>query len=178
MAPTPTRDDRVPIDGYDGLDARRLLGQLPSRSQAELASIDSYERSHQDRRAVLDKVRYLRREEPFGGYDRLDADEILAVLADADMRTLAAVRDYEAPRRARADVLARVAQLRNEKQVAQSPMPPAGPAMTGGYDPAGGFGGAVSTVGVMGLIGIAAALMLVSLGILVFLVLVAAHVFG
>jgi hypothetical protein len=174
MAPTATLDDRVAIDGYDNLEVRRLVPQLRLQSQVELATIDRYERSHQDRRAVLDKLRYLREEEPIDGYDRLGPDEILAALGDADATTLAAVRGYETRLRDRDDVLGGVEQLRRDKQPARPPgAATEEPDTMWRADDGGGIMGGAATVGVTGLVGIAGILMLVSLVILGFLVVAA-----
>src|SRR5215212_4599518 len=95
MGPSGTQDGAVAIDGYDRLDIHRLVPQLRLRSQAELANIDAYERANQDRKPVLDKLRYLRNEEPLAGYDGMSADEVVAALRGADVKTLDATRDYE-----------------------------------------------------------------------------------
>jgi hypothetical protein len=170
MAPTATQS--VAIDGFDSLDVRRLVPQLRHRSQVELAEIDSYERAHQERRPVLDKLRYLRNDEPIGGYDGMSADEVVAALRGADLATLDAVRDYEMKLRIRGEVLAPVAELRRE--AARSPgAVEEEPAREWAGDQAGGLLGGVATAGLLGLMTVAAILMLVSLIILAFLVLVA-----
>ena len=160
------------IDGYDKLDVHRLIPQLRLRSQVELADMDAYERSHAERRPVLDKLRYLRNEEPISGYDGMSADEVVAALGSADLRTLDAVRDYEMKLRLRGEVLAPVADLR--RQAARSPgAPEPEPETVWKSDARGGVLGGVTTLGLVGLMVVAGILMLVSLIILGFLVLVA-----
>jgi hypothetical protein len=97
--------DTVPIQGYDRLDFRPLVSELRQRSQEELTQIDVYEREHQERSPVLEKLRYLRGPEPLEHYDALDVDEILAAAADADRRRLGNVRSYETRMRERPEVL-------------------------------------------------------------------------
>ena len=85
----------LPIPGYDQLEAKQISDQLAQRSQVELASIETYERAHANRPAVLHKLRYMRGGEPLPGYDDLTTDQIATALAGADARTVRAVRDYE-----------------------------------------------------------------------------------
>ncbi len=85
----------VPFPGYDKLDYRELSTRLPELSQVELAAVESYERSHKERKKVLDKLRYMRSDEPLPGYDELSPEQIAGELADADTQTVKAVRDYE-----------------------------------------------------------------------------------
>jgi hypothetical protein len=170
MAPTAT--DVAAIDGYDKLDVHRLVPTLRHRSQAELTQIDSYERSHEGRKPVLDKLRYLLNDEPIAGYDAMSADQVVAALASADVATLDAVRNYEMKLRVRGEVLAPVAELR--RQAARSPgaLEPE-PEAVWGDGSRGGIVGGVTTVGLVALMVLAGILMLVSLVILGFLALVA-----
>jgi hypothetical protein len=172
MPTTATQDQGVPIQGYDDLEARRLFAQLRLRSQAELTQIDSYERSHQDRRAVLDKLRYLRIDEPIAGYDGLEADAILAALADADTVKLAAVRGYEVKLRDREEVLTGLVRLRAERMAAQGSGAAPEPAEVWKDADAGFKGGAITAL-VFALLGVAAILLVVLLCVLVFVVLTA-----
>ncbi|MSO41971.1 MAG: hypothetical protein EXQ70_08815 [Solirubrobacterales bacterium] len=94
-----------PIPGYDGRDTRRLVASLSEHSQVELSAIESYERSHQERTVVFDKLRWLQGKEPFPGYDGLDVDQIIAELETADLLTVKRVRAYERKFGARKDIL-------------------------------------------------------------------------
>jgi hypothetical protein len=89
------REGQAPFAGYDRLDARQVKDGLSDHSQIELEAVESYERSHKGREAVLNKLRYMRGTEPFQGYDALSVEEVLAVLAKADMATIKTVLDYE-----------------------------------------------------------------------------------
>jgi hypothetical protein len=167
MATTATPD--LGIEGYDGLDVHRLVPQLRHRSQVELAEIDRYERSHQERKPVLDKLRYLRNEEPIAGYDGMTTGEVVAALSGADVKTLDAVRDYEMKLRIRGEVLAPVAELRRE--AARHPgAPEEEPAAVYPAAAGGGILGGFTTAGLMVFVVLAGVLMLALLAILTFVI--------
>ncbi len=113
-----------PVAGYDRLDARQLVASLSDRSQVELAEIDGYERSHQGRDVVLDKLRWLRGKEPLSGYDALGVDEILTTLQKADLKTIKRVRGYERKFGARREVLDEVVRLNHKRRAEQPDSPP------------------------------------------------------
>lgn len=116
MPGTATHEDTVPIEGYDGLPFHDLFVELREHSQVELTQIEAYERAHQDRRPVIDKLRYLRGREPAEGYDAMAPEEILAAFADADIPTLHEARGYEQKLRNRPDVLEGFADLRRARR--------------------------------------------------------------
>ena len=111
-APTSSPDEhQLPISGYDQLGGKQVSDQLSQLSQVELAAVETYERAHGNRPAVLDKLRYMRSSEPLPDYDALTPEQIATALAGADARTVRAVRDYERKfqrRRAVLDEAARV----------------------------------------------------------------------
>jgi hypothetical protein len=115
MSTTATNEGRLGIEGYDQLGVDDLDQHLRHRSQVELAEIDKYEHAHQDRRAVLQKLRHLRSTEPLEGYDELEPAEILDALKDADIAKLRGVRGYEAKLRQRDEVLEGVTRLREAR---------------------------------------------------------------
>lgn len=100
-----TSDTELAIDGYDRLDARKVVAQLPQHSQAELATIETHERSHKDRAAVLNKLGYLLGDEPLPGYDTLDPEQIATALDGADLDTAKRVREYERKFKRRSQVI-------------------------------------------------------------------------
>jgi hypothetical protein len=104
-------EQRLPIARYDQLEGKQMFPQLSQLSQVELATIEAYERSHRARPVVLNRLRWLRGNEPLPGYDALGSDEIVRLLADADAATVKAVRSYERHHRDRRDVLAEVARV-------------------------------------------------------------------
>jgi hypothetical protein len=68
---------------------------MPELSQVELAAVETYERSHEDRPEVLAKLRYMLTNEPMPDYDTLSSEQIGEALADSDAKTVKAVRSYE-----------------------------------------------------------------------------------
>jgi hypothetical protein len=98
-----------PLPGYDRTNAKHLVADLSNHSQAELGTIETYERSHKKRSQVFDKLRYLRGKEPLQDYDSLAVNEILAGLEGADTDTLRRTRVYERKFQRRPDVLEPVA---------------------------------------------------------------------
>jgi hypothetical protein len=107
----PAEPDRLPIAGYDGLSSENVRARLAALSQVDLGVVESYERDHGNRPAVLDKLRYLRTSEPFPGYDALSFEQIADALADADATTVKAVRDYERKFRHRPEVMSEAARV-------------------------------------------------------------------
>jgi hypothetical protein len=91
----PPPENGQPIADYDGLDPRELTSSLHQRSQVELTSIEDYERAHQGRAAVLDKLRYLRENEPMPGYDTFSTEQVVDELQSADLPVVKDVREYE-----------------------------------------------------------------------------------
>jgi hypothetical protein len=85
----------VPFAGYDRLDASEVIHALSDHSQIELQAVEAYERSHESREPVLDKLRYMRGAEPLPGYDALSVEEIVSALERADSATIQRVRGYE-----------------------------------------------------------------------------------
>jgi ferritin-like metal-binding protein YciE len=93
------------ISGYDKLTADEIAAKLSELSQIELAKVDSYERKHDNRTTVLERVSTLRGDEPWPGYDELTVSELQAALGEADDDRLKTVRAYERAHKARAGVL-------------------------------------------------------------------------
>jgi hypothetical protein len=102
-APKPTPEP--PIAGYDDLNADELVAKLPEQSQATLAQVAAYERAHDKRSTVLERVAALTGPVPAPGYDELTADEVQKLLTGGDAELATAVRDYERRHKARASVL-------------------------------------------------------------------------
>jgi len=117
--PEQSGNEAEPFAGYDRLDARQAKNALSHHSQVELEAVEVYERSHEGRAAVLDKLRYLRGKEPFPGYDAQSVEEIVAALEGADMATLNRVRGYERKFANRPTVLTDVARVHRLRRAAQ-----------------------------------------------------------
>ena len=112
-------DDALPFAGYDRLGDRQVIDGLCDHSQIELAAVESYERSHKDRKRVLDKLRYMRGHEPLPGYDALTVREIVAALDEADLATIKRVRGYERKFANRSAVLEEVVCTHRRRQAAE-----------------------------------------------------------
>jgi len=113
-------DGKLPIPGYDRIKEKDLIAELSEHSQVELAAIDTYERSHEERHPVFNKLRYLRGQEPIQDYDALGVKEILTGLEGADMETLQRTRVYERKFQRRPDLLEGVAAAIVHKRSASS----------------------------------------------------------
>jgi hypothetical protein len=109
-------EDQLPISGYDGLKDKQIADQLSQLSQEELATVETYERAHEGRPVVLDKLRYMRGSEPLPGYDALTSEQIAEALAGADAGTVKAVRDYERKFQHRQSVLDETARVLPDSQ--------------------------------------------------------------
>ena len=120
----PVAEAPVPFAGYDRLNARQVMDGLSDHSQIELAAVEAYERSHQDRQPVLDKLRWMRGSEPLPGYDALSVEEIVTALTAADSATIKKVRGYERKFANRRDVLDEVVRVHHLDQQAHPASPP------------------------------------------------------
>ena len=100
------REQDLPIARYDSLNADEIVARLPQLSQVELGKVDVYERRHENRTTVLERISTLRVREPWAGYDELGVDELRSALADADESRARAARDYERAHKNRAGVIA------------------------------------------------------------------------
>ena len=124
VPPESVADPGLPFPGYDRLDVRKVVNALSSHSQIELEAVEAYERSHESREAVLDKLRYMRGSEPMPGYDGLTAEEIVSALERADLPTIKKVRGYERKFANRHDVLEAVTRTRRARSAATPATPP------------------------------------------------------
>jgi ferritin-like metal-binding protein YciE len=100
-----SREQDLPIAGYDKLNADEVIERLPQLSQVELGQVDAYERRHAARKTVLAKIDSLQGDAPWSGYDEQRAEEITQRLRDADDQEAREVRDYERRHKARQSVL-------------------------------------------------------------------------
>lgn len=95
----------LPIAGYDSLTARDVLEKLRGLSQIDLAKVDAYERKNEKRSTVLARTSTLRGEEPWAGFDELNASEVNAVLGEGDEYRAKRVHAYERSHKNRAAVI-------------------------------------------------------------------------
>ena len=99
------------IANYDSLNVDEVVGKLSELSQVDLAKVDAYERRHENRSTVLNRIDFLRKDEPWPGYDELTVDEIRKTLARADAKQSREVREYELRHKERPGVLQTAEQL-------------------------------------------------------------------
>jgi hypothetical protein len=121
----PPAGETLPFAGYDQLDEKQVMAALSDRSQVELEATEAYERAHEDRARVLDKLRYMRGDEPLPGYDRLEVSEVVAALNEADWTTIKKVRAYERKFANRPAVLDEVVRVHRRHQRASTAAPAA-----------------------------------------------------
>ena len=104
-------DHELPLPGYDQLTDKQIADRLSQLSQVGLTTVEAYERAHEGRPVVLDKLRYMRGSEPIPGYDALTTEQIAKALAGTEAETVKAVRDYERKFQRRKSVLGETARV-------------------------------------------------------------------
>jgi ferritin-like metal-binding protein YciE len=97
--------DQLAIARYDARNADEIVKQLPRLTQAELAQVDAYERRHENRATVLERIDSLRGDEPWAGYDKLNVADVQAVLDEGDEVRARRVLAYERAHKNRAGVI-------------------------------------------------------------------------
>jgi hypothetical protein len=97
--------EELPIAEYQNLTVAQIIERLPALTQAQLATVHGFETAHANRSGVLNKIRALREDEPWPGYDTMTVEEIRDRLADAKPDVARAAREYERRHRNRADLL-------------------------------------------------------------------------
>ncbi|MBV9817759.1 MAG: DUF892 family protein [Solirubrobacterales bacterium] len=110
-APAAPAPDDLAIPSYDGRNAQEIVARLATLSQIELVAIDAYERGHENRSTVLERISALRAEEPWPGYDELNVAEVIERLARRDSEQVKRTRDYERAHKDRAGVLRAAARV-------------------------------------------------------------------
>lgn len=96
----------LPITGYDKQTAADIESKLKGFSQRELRMIDAYERKHENRATITDKIAKLTGDEPWSGYDEQSVDAITTALNEADAETAKKVVSYERDHKGRTGVIA------------------------------------------------------------------------
>jgi hypothetical protein len=97
--------DDLAIARYDDLTVEEIIIRLPELSQVDLGKVDSYERRHDNRSTVRDRIASLRGDEPWPGYDEQTVADIRAAIGGADDERAKQVRAYERAHKNRAGVL-------------------------------------------------------------------------
>jgi PRC-barrel domain len=101
------RDGRgsVPIPRYDALSAGDIVRKLRELSQSELTQVERYERKHDSRKTVLERIEALRGDQPWRGYDTQKVADVKKKLTKASPETARFVRDYERKHKDRSGVM-------------------------------------------------------------------------
>ena len=120
--------DQAVTDRFAKLNERDAVAQLHQLKQVELAAVEDYERANRAREPVLNKLRYLRANEPLPDYDTLEPPAIAEALDAADGRTIKSVREYERKMQNRADVNKSVIDALHRSHDRQAAAAPAGAA--------------------------------------------------
>jgi hypothetical protein len=95
----------LPVKDYDKQSAEDVAGKLRGFSQRELRTIDAYERKHENRATITDKIAKLTGNEPWSGYDELSAEAVAKAVTDGDEDRAKTVRSYEREHKDRAGVI-------------------------------------------------------------------------
>lgn len=95
----------LPISDYDKQSAGDIAEKLKGFTQRQLRTIDAYERKHENRATITDKIAKLSGDEPWSGYDELSVDAVNSQLNASDAETARQVRTYERAHKDRTGVL-------------------------------------------------------------------------
>jgi ferritin-like metal-binding protein YciE len=95
----------LPISNYDSRNASEIVSELSGLSQIDLGKVDAYERRHDNRTTVLDRIGSLRGSEPWSGYDEQSVEEIRSALSGEHADDADAVREYERRHKDRSGVM-------------------------------------------------------------------------
>ncbi len=98
-------EEDLPIKDYDKQSAEDIAGKLPGFSQRELRMIDAYERKHDNRTTITDRVSKLTGDEPWSGYDELGVDAVARAVSEGDVEISKKVRSYERDHKGRSGVI-------------------------------------------------------------------------
>ncbi len=97
--------DDLAVANYDKRTAHEVVERLAGLSQIELAKVAVYERKHQKRSTILTRASALEAQEPWPGFDELNADAIRATLDQGGPELARAAHSYERMHKNRSSVL-------------------------------------------------------------------------
>ena len=98
-------EEDLPIADYDKQTAGDIAGRLKGFTQRQLRMIDAYERKHENRATITDRIAKLTGEEPWSGYDEQSVEAITTALNDADAEAAQKVKTYERDHKGRTGVI-------------------------------------------------------------------------
>lgn len=107
----PKKASELPIKSYASLTASEIVGDLAGLTQTELAKVYKWERSHENRRTVLDAIESKFVELPIPTYDALTVEEINDRLDKLEVNELKTIRRYEADSKNRVTILDKIDSL-------------------------------------------------------------------
>jgi hypothetical protein len=95
----------LPIADYGKQSAEDIASRLKGFTQRELRLVDAYERKHDNRATITDRVAKLLGDQPWAGYDEQDVDAVAAKLDTVDSDTARKAKGYERDHKDRAGVI-------------------------------------------------------------------------
>lgn len=98
-------EEDLPIKDYDKQTAQDIADKLKGFSQRELRLIDAYERKHENRATITDRIAKLSGDEPWSGYDELSAEAAATAVREGDVDAAKTVRTYEREHKDRTSVI-------------------------------------------------------------------------
>jgi ferritin-like metal-binding protein YciE len=98
-------EEPLPIERYRSLSTEQILSRLSELSESDLGNVASYERKNKNRPAVLGRIRVLRGEEPWPGYDKQTIAEVEAGLNEGDYGSAQDILVYERAHKNRPEVV-------------------------------------------------------------------------
>jgi hypothetical protein len=99
-----TREEDLPITRFSQLSVDEIQERLRTLSQSDLTVVEGYERTHANRKRVLEEIEKLRGTEPWAGYDTMDPDHITTRLQNVPPSVARHVLEYERRHRQRETV--------------------------------------------------------------------------
>jgi hypothetical protein len=97
--------EELPIAEYQNLTVNQIIERLPALTQAQLATLHGFETANANRNRVLTKIKSLRENEPWPGYDTMTVEEIRNRLSDSDPALARTAREYERRHHNRTELL-------------------------------------------------------------------------
>lgn len=107
----PKKASELPIKSYASLTATEIVADLSGLTQTELAKVYKWERSHENRRTILDAIEPKFVELPIPTYDALTVEEISDRLDKLEVNELKTIRRYEADSKNRITILDKIDSL-------------------------------------------------------------------
>jgi SpoVK/Ycf46/Vps4 family AAA+-type ATPase len=95
----------LPIKDYDKQTAADITAKLKGLSQRELRMVGAYERKHENRATIIDKIAKLTGEEPWSGYDEQSVEAVTTALYETTTDTAREVKAYERDHKGRSGVI-------------------------------------------------------------------------